>query len=71
MAKDTVDYASMNAELEEIIAQLQQDSLDIDAAIKAYERGLKLVTQLETYLQAAENKVSKLNPARGANAATE
>lgn len=60
MTKDDFDYASANAELERIIGNLQQDDLDIDLAMRDYERGLELIAQLEKYLKTAENKVTKL-----------
>jgi len=36
------------------------DDLDVDAAMAAYERGLKIVAELQAYLKQAENKVTKL-----------
>jgi len=62
---DKQDYQSMNNELQEILGKLQQDDLDVDEAMQAYERGLELVTALETYLKQAENKVSKLQAKPG------
>jgi exodeoxyribonuclease VII small subunit len=61
MAKDVKqDYQALSSELESIVLNLQQDSLDIDEAVKRYERGLELVAVLEAYLKTAENKVTKL-----------
>ena len=65
MATKEFDYTKLNAELEEIISQLQQDDLDIDVAMAAYERGLAVVDKLEAYLKTAENKVTKLKAERG------
>ncbi|HWB38999.1 MAG TPA: exodeoxyribonuclease VII small subunit [Candidatus Saccharimonadales bacterium] len=56
----SVDYQTLSAELEEILAKLQSGELDVDAALPAYERGMELVKQLEEYLKTAENKVSQL-----------
>lgn len=56
----SVTYESLNSELETIMLELQRDDLDIDLAIKHYERGLELVTALQNYLKTAENKISEL-----------
>jgi exodeoxyribonuclease VII small subunit len=40
--------------------ELQREDLDVDTALKHYERGLELVQALETYLKTAENKVREL-----------
>lgn len=58
--KPTIDYASLKAELDSVLAELQREDLDVDIALKHYERGLELVQQLETYLTTAENRVTEL-----------
>ena len=55
-----VNYAALSNELDAIMAKLQADGLDVDEALKLYERGLEVVKQLENYLKTAENKVTKL-----------
>lgn len=55
-----LDYRKLSAELDELLAKLQTADLDIDEAVKCYERGMVIVKQLETYLKTAENKVSKV-----------
>ena len=64
MAK-TKDYRSLQAELDELLAHLQSEDVDIDQATDLYERGQKLVAEIRSYLQAAENKVTKLKAAFG------
>ena len=59
------DYRAMSDELESIVADLQQDDIDVDVAMQKYERGLDLIKQLEKYLKTAENKIEKLNGAKG------
>jgi len=54
------DYRAMSEELESVLVTLQQDDLDVDTAMAAYAQGLKLVKELEAYLQQAENTVAKL-----------
>lgn len=63
-ADQKIDYKALRAELDEVLDQLQQDDTDIDAALKGYEKGLKLIGQLETYLQTAENTIKKLQSDR-------
>lgn len=60
MVEKKIDYQKLSGELDNIVLALQADTLDVDEAMKQYERGLELVTQLETYLKTAENKITKL-----------
>lgn len=53
-------YAELKLELDELLDILQQDDISVDDALKAYERGMELVKQLEATLTEAENKVIKL-----------
>jgi exodeoxyribonuclease VII small subunit len=55
-----LDYTTTSAELGEVLTRLQQSDIQIDEAVELYEKGLKLVNQLEAHLQAAENKVQQL-----------
>jgi exodeoxyribonuclease VII small subunit len=58
--KKEASYQELSAELNALLLELQQENLDVDVAIRHYERGLVLVKELEKYLSEAENKVSKL-----------
>ena len=53
-------YAELNAELEEVLATLQHEDIDVDQAMEAYQRGMMLVAQLDSYLREAETKIIKL-----------
>jgi exodeoxyribonuclease VII small subunit len=53
-------YESLKRELDEVMLALQQEDLDVDKALKHYERGLELVQSLENYLKSAENTVKEL-----------
>lgn len=55
-----LDYKSLNAELDEVLAKLQAEGLDVDEAIGLYDRGIKITSELEAYLKEAENKVTKI-----------
>lgn len=53
-------YAELKLELDELLDNLQQEDIDVDDALKTYERGMELVKQLEDKLKSAENKIIKL-----------
>lgn len=48
------DYAAKTAELEIILAELQNTETTLDKAIELHEAGKKLVAELEGYLKDAE-----------------
>lgn len=53
-------YQSLSAELDTVLAKLQDPEVHVDDAVKLYEQGTRLVAQLEKHLQTAENKLTKL-----------
>jgi exodeoxyribonuclease VII small subunit len=55
------DYQTLSAELDEVLATLQQPDVQVADAIVLYERGLKLVAEIETYVSEAENKLERLH----------
>lgn len=59
-AKRTPNYQELKDELDTILENLQREDLDVDAALKDYQRGLELVRQMEAYLASAENTVKEL-----------
>lgn len=59
-AKPTANYETLKTELDSIMLELQHEELDVDSALKHYQRGLELIKQLENYLQTAENQVREL-----------
>lgn len=60
MKDNQPDYKTLKADLDEVLASLQQDDTDIDSALELYKRGLELTGQIEAYLQDAENQIIKL-----------
>jgi exodeoxyribonuclease VII small subunit len=58
VAKPT--YQTLKSELDTVMAELQREDLDVDAALAHYKRGLELVQQLERYLGDAGNTISEL-----------
>lgn len=59
MTKHT-NYRDLSNELDGILARLQAGELDIDEAVRLYERGMTVIEELESYLRSAENKVTKI-----------
>ncbi len=55
-----IDAAALSQELDEILAKLQSDDINVDEALNLYKRGVTVTEQLETYLKTAENKITKL-----------
>ncbi len=55
------DYSDMQNELNEIVNDLQRGNIDVDDAMKKYDRGQELVKEISEYLKNAENKITKIN----------
>ena len=53
-------YKKLSDELDGLLIELQSGDLDIDEAVKKYQRGMEIVTELQKYLKEAENKVKKV-----------
>ena len=60
MTAKPTSYESMSKELEEIIVSLQSSDVNLEGAMKKYERGMELVNNLENYLKEAQNKIKKV-----------
>jgi len=48
-------------EIEEIVENLKEDSIDLDKSIEMYERGIKLIKECETLLSVYEEKIKKIS----------
>jgi exodeoxyribonuclease VII small subunit len=59
--KTNRSYADLSVELNAIIEELQSNNLDVDHVLNRYERGTKVIAELEKYLNEAENRVNKLS----------
>lgn len=53
-------YRELQAELNDILEQLQSAELDIDKALELYKKGQQAIKELETYLQSAKNEIVQL-----------
>lgn len=58
MAKAKAKYRELMDELTGVLAAMQDDGLDVDEALKKYERGQELVKELTAYLEQAENSIA-------------
>lgn len=50
----------MSQQLDTIMAQLQEENIDIEEAVKLYEQGTSLIKELEKQLRTAQNRVKKI-----------
>ncbi|MEJ0073754.1 MAG: exodeoxyribonuclease VII small subunit [Candidatus Saccharibacteria bacterium] len=57
--KAEFDYRAKADELERIVSDLQNPDIQIDEATKLHAAGLKLIGELEAYLNQAEIEVRK------------
>jgi exodeoxyribonuclease VII small subunit len=55
-----VDFERSLAELEALVARLEQGDLPLDDALKSFERGVALTRQCQGALKAAQQKVEIL-----------
>lgn len=53
-------YQEMSSQLDKLITELQDGSIDIDEALQKYEKADKLIEEMEKYLKNAENKIEKI-----------
>jgi len=60
MEKTEDNYESMYTELELIIESLQSGELNLDEAVKNYDRSTVLINKLKKHLKEAQNKVTKI-----------
>jgi exodeoxyribonuclease VII small subunit len=54
-------YVQLSNELSEILQWFENENLDLDKAVAKYEQAIKLLAEMESYLQTAENKVKKIS----------
>ena len=62
MAEKKRNYQEMKIELDDIIARLESDDIDIDEAGKLYEKGRKLAREIEKYLKKIRSNIDITKP---------
>jgi exodeoxyribonuclease VII small subunit len=59
-AKNDKPLSDQLRELDELIAWFDQDDFDLDEALKKFDEGVKLTSEIEARLQKLENKITVL-----------
>jgi exodeoxyribonuclease VII small subunit len=60
-AIEKLSYEKALTELEEIVQQLENQSLELDVTLKMFERGKSLIQRCQSLLDQAELKVRQLS----------
>jgi len=63
--KKNPDFEQALAELEQLVARLEQGDLTLDASLKDFERGVELTRLCQQGLEQAEQKVRQLTGSDG------
>jgi exodeoxyribonuclease VII small subunit len=57
---EPTSFAAAYGELQDVVAQLEDGSLDLERAVQLFERGSQLVAACERIVNAAELRVTRL-----------
>ena len=57
---ENINFEAAMAELEQLVAQMEEGDLTLDDSLKAFERGVMLTRQCQQALSQAELRVQKL-----------
>lgn len=60
MASTKKSYTQLRSELEQVMAELQAETVDIDEAIVLHKKATALIDTLEKHLQTAKLTITKL-----------
>lgn len=60
MAKKVKNFEENLARLQEIQVSLENGDVPIEAMLEAYEEGMKLVADMQSYLENAQQKVTDI-----------
>lgn len=55
-----VSYRDLREKLDVLMEWFEGDDLDVDEALKKHAEAEKVIAELETYLKATEQKITKL-----------
>jgi exodeoxyribonuclease VII small subunit len=59
-AKKPLNFEKALAELEQLVAEMEQGDLSLEDSLKRFEKGIALTTECQQALQNAELKVTEL-----------
>ena len=71
MAKKEPGFEEALRQLETLADQIERGEIGLEESISKYEEGMKLVARCRSILDAAEQRVQKLQPATGEGVASE
>ena len=57
---DSMTFREAMTELEGVVAKLESNDLELEDSLKAYERGIQLLSACKTRLTSAQQKVTEL-----------
>jgi exodeoxyribonuclease VII small subunit len=57
---ETLDYEAALAELDSVLARLEDGQVSLEESMALYERGVRLIRRCSTLLDGAERRVSEL-----------
>jgi len=60
MVEEKFNFTKAYQEIEEINEWFQEEEIDLDEALKKYERGMELVNKCKERLKEAENKFEEI-----------
>lgn len=60
MSKEKETFEKALAELEDVVARLEDDTVGLDEALKLFERGVALARRCRTQLAGVERRVEQL-----------
>ena len=63
-------FESSLAELEDLVKQMEQGDMTLEASLAAYERGVELSRQCQAALEKAELRIQELKPGKDPEQAT-
>jgi len=59
---DNITYKELESELHRLLDRIEHDSYDeLDSLLKDYDKGMKLIADLQAKLEKAKNSVKKVN----------
>ncbi len=61
MAKKTFNFKKAFEELETIEQWFENENLDVDAGLKKYEEGMRLINDAQKHLKDVKNKFKKIS----------
>lgn len=65
MEKENINFKKELEKLEEIVNKIESGDLSLDESLKEYEKGAKLIKELEQAIKEAQDKVEQIIDTKG------